>query len=73
MSPEQLLVQYGVAGAVLVSIVLFLKALHDERVDRTKERIAAQEERNRFIDLMEKYRMTVDLIVERCTGKRNKI
>lgn len=70
MTTEQLLVQYGVAGAVLISIVLFLKFLREERADRAQERIAAQEERKRFLDVLEKYRQTVDLNIERCTGKR---
>ncbi len=70
MTTEQLLVQYGVAGAVLISIVLFLKFLREERADRAQERIAAQEERRRFLDVLEKYRQTVDLNIERCTGKR---
>lgn len=70
MSPEQLLVQYGVAGAVLVSIGLFLKFLREERDDRAEERIAAQRERERFLALLDDYRSTLDLSIERCTGAR---
>lgn len=60
MSFEQLVVQYGVAGAVLVAIWMFLKCLKEERKDRAEERHQQFEERTRFLDVLEKYRMTVD-------------
>jgi len=70
MTPESFVVQYGMAGAVLVAIVLFLKFLREERKDRAEERSQLFEERTRFLDVLEKYRVTVDLNIERCTGKR---
>jgi len=73
MQVDQLLVQYGVAGAVLVALVLFLKALADERKDRAEERVQNNEERKRFLACLESYRITVDLMVERCTGERRKV
>lgn len=73
MQLEQLIVQYGVAGAVLAAIAFFLKALGDERKDRAEERAATMKERERFLSVLEDYRSTFDLVVERCTGERHKV
>jgi hypothetical protein len=66
----ELILQFGMAGAVVACLVLFLHYLAEERKDRTAERIAAGEERTRFLDVLEQYRKTVDIVVERCTGQR---
>ncbi len=84
MDIGQIIVQYGVAGAVLVALLFFLRFLSEERKarseerqreseDRAAERAAAQEERKRFLDCLENYRITTDLIIERCTGKRKDV
>ena len=62
----QLVLQYGMGGAVLVAMCLFLKYLGEERKDRAIERESTNKERARFLDVLEQYRQTVDTVDAKC-------
>ncbi len=62
MPNTQLFLQFGMAGAVLVSLWMFLRFLRDERK-------SAETERSRFLDTLDKYRQTLDLVVSNCPKK----
>ena len=77
----ELALQFGMAGAVVVSVYMFLRFLGEERKarladialerqDRAAEREKAIDERTRFLDVLEKYRTHLDIVVERCTEKQ---
>ena len=72
MTTEQLVLQYGMAGAVLAAIAMFLKYLKSEQKDRAEERSLAAEERTRFLEVLEKYRHLADMVISGCQKEKRR-
>jgi hypothetical protein len=63
MTPSELIVQYGIAGAVITITVLFLKFLREERQDRRAERESFVKS---YGEMATKVTQSLDKLAEHC-------